>query len=579
MKKRLRSFWKEESGVAVIFVAISMVVLMSFTALAVDYGMVYYHRSELQTALDSAALAAAQKLPDKEAARRTAIEYVRKNGIEVKSDDEIIVDFLQNDTIVRVSSSVETKTSFARIFNVDTIKSVAVAAAQTKEVKQGQQSFDHLLFSGSRDDRLFLDSQFEIFGSVHTNNKFFFSPSNGVIHGEVSAVVPGSSYNGGFRAGSINPNASYIPMPDFSDSIAKYVPPFPTETAESNFGYAANKIRGIRGYVSPAYVNSLNQQNITLEGKTEYSGPLDIKAWGSTTIIGEIYVKGSASFQGKLIMNSPNDLLCVDGDLNIGGGLFGKGTLIVDGDLTISGGGPYTFDGDIYVAGNFRSNAGLNATGKIVCKGNMNISQSFNFYGPSSNIPGVIYCDGNLSANLYKGKADIICQGTISFTGNSAEHDGLLYSAKQINVYTRLISNNITILSKDDITVNSNCTIAKGVIYAGKNFNCYTALEGSVYVFAENNLNYSGYANNNTQLDIAFYAINGNISISLSKTNVTGIIYAPKGNVHMGGSIEIYGSIIANSFTGSFSKLTIRRNENGNPLDVGKTVKRTVLVQ
>ena len=165
------------------------------------------------------------------------------------------------------------------------------------------------------------------------------------------------------------------------------------------------------------------------------------------------------------------------------------------------------------------------------------------------------------------------------FTGNSAEHDGLLYSAKQINVYTRLISNNITILSKDDITVNSNCTIAKGVIYAGKNFNCYTALEGSVYVFAENNLNYSGYANNNTQLDIAFYAINGNISISLSKTNVTGIIYAPKGYVHMGGSIEIYGSIIANSFTGSFSKLTIRRNENGNPLDVGKTVKRTVLVQ
>ena len=48
-----------------IFVAISMVVLMSFTALAVDYGMVYYHRSELQTALDSAALAAAQKLPDR----------------------------------------------------------------------------------------------------------------------------------------------------------------------------------------------------------------------------------------------------------------------------------------------------------------------------------------------------------------------------------------------------------------------------------------------------------------------------------------------------------------------------------
>ena len=120
MKSKLRLFFKEESGVAVIFLAISMVVLMGFTALAVDFGLVYYQRSQLQTALDSAALAAAQKLPDKQAAIQAAITYAKKNGVEVSSDDEIIVEFLNNDTIVKVTASQETKTSFARIFNVDT---------------------------------------------------------------------------------------------------------------------------------------------------------------------------------------------------------------------------------------------------------------------------------------------------------------------------------------------------------------------------------------------------------------------------------------------------------------------------
>ena len=92
-------------------------------------------------------------------------------------------------------------------------------------------------------------------------------------------------------------------------------------------------------------------------------------------------------------------------------------------------------------------------------------------------------------------------------------------------------------------------------------------------------MNYRGEANNNTQIDIAFYAINGNISISLSGTVVTGIIYAPKGNIHLGSIIDIYGNMIANSFSGGVGTMNIRRNLNGNPLNVSKTVNRIVLVQ
>lgn len=582
MKSKLRLFFKEESGVAVIFLAISMVVLMGFTALAVDFGLVYYQRSQLQTALDSAALAAAQKLPDSAAARQTAIEYAKKNGVKVNSDDEIIVEFLNNDTIVKVTASKETKTSFARIFNVDTILSVGTAAAQSKEIKLGQQTFDYLLFSGSRNDQLTLGSSFDIYGSVHTNNKYFFSPGHGYVQGEISGVAPGSYYNPWtFNAGSVNPQASHVEMPDFSDAIAKNVPPYPTDTAVSNFNYAQRKLDSIVGYVSPAPVNSLSQQYLTLNGKTMYSGPLSLNIWGATTINGEIYVNGSAYFQGKVIMNSSNDLLCVKGPLTIGGGLSGKGTLIVNGDLNINGPGPYTFDGDIYVAGNINTSTGLNATGKIVCKKNIYIGGYFNFNGPSANVPGVIYCDGTLkTGNTYKGKADIICQNNIEFSGGTVEHEGLMYSATSIKFGSGIKSTQLTLLCKGDIDIPTICDVAKGVIYSGNNILCSSVYRGSAYIFAYNDVLFRGQLDStHTLSEVAIYAINGNIEISLASTNVTGIVYAPKGNIHFGGSVTLKGNLIANSFSGSYSQLTLEHNPNGNPLDTGKTINRIVLVQ
>jgi Flp pilus assembly protein TadG len=584
MKSKLRLFFKEESGVAVIFLAISMVVLMGFTALAVDFGLVYYQRSQLQTALDSAALAAAQKLPDTAAARQTAIEYAKKNGVKVNSDDEIFVEFLDSDSIVRVTASQETKTSFAKVFNVDTIGSVATAAAQSKEINVGQQDFDYLLFSGSSDIPLNLNGvgTMNVYGSIHTNNKYNIDGGVINIFGEVSGVAPGSYYNSGnskIYIASTNPNASYIPMPDFSDSIAAYVPPFPTETAASNFSSAENKLNPDDvNYISPSTVNNTSAQYLTLTGRTGYNNKLDLKIWDTTTIVGEIYVKNGAKFQRHVVMNASTDLLCVDGDLQIDGSLTGKGTIIVSGNLNVSGAS--SFKGDIYVGGNTYFGYNLDLNGKLISKGNVTVNGFFNLNGINSNVPGVLYCDGNLRTNnTYKGKADVICQGTVTLNGGNVEHDGLFYSAKAMNFNNGLISNNITLLCKESITIQSRCNIAKGVIYAGDNFNCNTALVGSAYVFAENDLNYRGQANNNTQIDIAFYAINGNISISLSKTVVTGIIYAPKGNIHLGGIIDIYGNMIANSFSGGVGTMNIRRNLNGNPLNVSKTVNRIVLVQ
>ena len=63
-KARMLCLVREHKGATVIFVAIAMVMLLGFAALAVDLGYLYVVRGELQNAADSGALAGAQVLYD-----------------------------------------------------------------------------------------------------------------------------------------------------------------------------------------------------------------------------------------------------------------------------------------------------------------------------------------------------------------------------------------------------------------------------------------------------------------------------------------------------------------------------------
>lgn len=66
------------------------VVLLGFTAMVVDAGIVYWHRRLLQNAVDAAALAGAARLPgNPSAAIQAAIAYAQNNGL---GPDEIICD-------------------------------------------------------------------------------------------------------------------------------------------------------------------------------------------------------------------------------------------------------------------------------------------------------------------------------------------------------------------------------------------------------------------------------------------------------------------------------------------------------
>ena len=61
MQRRI-SFLKNDSGQTLIYVALSMLVLLGFVALAVDVGYLYAERRHMQNAADAGALEAARAL-------------------------------------------------------------------------------------------------------------------------------------------------------------------------------------------------------------------------------------------------------------------------------------------------------------------------------------------------------------------------------------------------------------------------------------------------------------------------------------------------------------------------------------
>ena len=71
---------RAERGQILPIAALAMVALLGITAFAVDVGYAYYAKRQLQSAVDAAALAGAQDLPNATTAQATAISYAAANS-------------------------------------------------------------------------------------------------------------------------------------------------------------------------------------------------------------------------------------------------------------------------------------------------------------------------------------------------------------------------------------------------------------------------------------------------------------------------------------------------------------------
>jgi Flp pilus assembly protein TadG len=110
----LRGRIRSESGQAFVFVAFMLVFLVGMAAIVVDAGFWYREDRQLQTAVDAAALAGAQDLPEETTAESVARdEYAPQNGSGL---NKLVVTADASSSVIDVTATAKAPGIFARIF-------------------------------------------------------------------------------------------------------------------------------------------------------------------------------------------------------------------------------------------------------------------------------------------------------------------------------------------------------------------------------------------------------------------------------------------------------------------------------
>ena len=127
---RWRSPDAREGGQVLVLFAGGLVAFCGLVGLSVDVGNLVYSRTNLQKAVDAAALAGAQDLPDTDEAQDIALEYVDLNA---PADATAEIQFGQSETTIRVTATREVGFTFLRVLglNSGTVSATALVSVGT----------------------------------------------------------------------------------------------------------------------------------------------------------------------------------------------------------------------------------------------------------------------------------------------------------------------------------------------------------------------------------------------------------------------------------------------------------------
>lgn len=336
----LRKSLKNEAGQGMVLFALVLIVVIGFGALTLDIGRISVEKSKLQNAVDAAALAAVQDLPDKAAAGNTAEEYVRSNGITAPVD----ITFPGSDKEISVKATQPLEYTFAKVLGFDRTTVSVQAAATLTDVFH---SFHYALFSGSNIDLLTLTGQNVITGDVHSNDSIVINGHTDV-DGAVTAV--GSIDNSGLTATTVHSAWKNIDMPNFSGILSKA---YTYVDSSHDLTLSADQM------------NTLFSENSTVY----YDGNLVINGSG-ITVPGCLVVSGNITFHGSnvnMTSAAPVCLCSLSGNISLDGGgedIYGviyapNGTVTLDGksdrmfgsiignEIDSNGGVNITYDGGV----------------------------------------------------------------------------------------------------------------------------------------------------------------------------------------------------------------------------------------
>ncbi len=124
----IKTILRNQRGGVVALLALSLPVLLGFTALVLDVGSIYQNKSQLSNAADAAVLAAAQELPkNPDDARGIADEFALKNG---NATDKVTTTISPDNKTIVVSISREVSLFFAPVLGVNSSTVSEQATAQ-----------------------------------------------------------------------------------------------------------------------------------------------------------------------------------------------------------------------------------------------------------------------------------------------------------------------------------------------------------------------------------------------------------------------------------------------------------------
>jgi hypothetical protein len=119
----------EESGSTIILAALAMFVLLAIAGLAIDGGMVYMTKSQLQKTANAAVLSGAQELTNTEA----KVNEVARNVVAAHNDGSSIQSLtIEMDKKVGVDLTKTVELAFSKLLGMETVKVKAHSAAELR---------------------------------------------------------------------------------------------------------------------------------------------------------------------------------------------------------------------------------------------------------------------------------------------------------------------------------------------------------------------------------------------------------------------------------------------------------------
>lgn len=129
LKNFLKGLYSNQSGAAFVILAAVMTVLMGFTALVTDIGLITVNRQMMVNLMDASALSGCQKLPDEALSVQEAMDYAQLNNFDPA---QLTYDVSDDKKSITVSGSKVVNLAFAKVlgFYSQTVSATATAEMQ-----------------------------------------------------------------------------------------------------------------------------------------------------------------------------------------------------------------------------------------------------------------------------------------------------------------------------------------------------------------------------------------------------------------------------------------------------------------